>query len=174
MYFGYHGNQIHCHGNRSHAWLIFADFSRFRDIYPCQDISDILLCFLRPVAMETKCHAWLISTEKVVIGVAKGNPSGDLAIACNCTYSSYYYYSYYSYSSSHFFVQSFFLRPLRGSSWYFIIRRDPKSTCKNKVFRAWKLVVSMETWKLRFSEHKFQLPCTGIVSNKFQYKVSKW
>ena len=107
MYFGYHGNQIHCHRNRSHAWLIFADFSRFRDIYPCQDISDILLCFLRPVAMETKCHAWLISTEKVVIGVAKGNPSGDLAIACNCTYSSYAYYYFFPQNLSGRFLRDY-------------------------------------------------------------------
>ena len=47
--FGYHGNQIRCHGHRCHAWLIFADFSKFRDICPCKDVSEILWC-------KTGCH----------------------------------------------------------------------------------------------------------------------
>ena len=66
-----------------------------------------------------------------------------------------------------FFVQSFSLRPLHGSSWIFTIRRDSKSTSKNKVFSAWKLVVSMETWKLRFSEHNFNCLVQGQFPTNF-------
>ena len=92
MYYRYHGNQIRCHGNRSHAWLFFADLCRAIDICSFKGVFDILLCFLRSVAMETKCHAWLIFPNfyelraflqiwghlwynqlfKVVIGVARG------------------------------------------------------------------------------------------------------
>ena len=92
MYYRYHGNQIRCHGNRSHAWLFFADLCRSIDICSFKGVFDILLCFLRSVAMETKCHAWLIFPDfyelraflqiwghlwynqlfKVVIGVARG------------------------------------------------------------------------------------------------------
>ena len=69
-----------------------------------------------------------------------------------------------------FFVQSFSVRPLYGSSWIFTIREDPKSTSKNKVFSAWKLVVSMETWKLRFSEHNFNCLVQGQFPTNFGMK----
>ena len=69
-----------------------------------------------------------------------------------------------------FFVQSFSVRPLYGSSWIFTIRGDPKSTSKNKVFSAWKLVVSMETWKLRFSEHNFNCLVQGQFPTNFDIR----
>ena len=67
-------------------------------------------------------------------------------------------------------VQRFSLWPLHGSSWNFTMRRDPKSTGKNKVFSAWNLVVSMETLKLRFSEHKFNCLIQGQFPTNFGIK----
>ena len=70
-----------------------------------------------------------------------------------------------------FFVQSLILRPFHGSSWN--IRMDSRSTCKNKVFSAWNLVVSMETWKLRFSEHNFNCLVHGQFPTNFGISVCK-
>ena len=55
---------------KCHAWLIFPDFYELRAFF------------------QIWGHPWYEQFFKVVIGVARGTPSGDLAIACNCTYSS--------------------------------------------------------------------------------------